>query len=107
MTLGENIGDIGGLNVALHAYKLSLKGKEAPVIDGFTGEQRFFIGWAQVWSRKYRDAEMRNRLLTDVHSPSEYRCNGIIANMPEFYKAFGVKEGDKLYRPETVRVKIW
>lgn len=107
MTLGENIGDIGGLNVALHAYKLSLKGKEAPVLDGFTGEQRFFIGWAQVWARKYRDAEMRNRLLTDVHSPSEYRCNGIIANMPEFYKAFGVKEGDKLYRPETARVKIW
>lgn len=107
MTLGENIGDIGGLNVALHAYKLSLKGKDAPVLDGFTGEQRFFIGWAQVWARKYRDAEMRNRLLTDVHSPSEYRCNGIIANMPEFYKAFGVKEGDKLYRAETARVKIW
>lgn len=107
MTLGENIGDIGGLNVALHAYKISLKGKTSPVIDGFTGEQRFFIGWAQVWARKYRDAEMRNRLLTDVHSPSEYRCNGIISNMPEFYQAFGVKEGDKLYRPETVRVKIW
>lgn len=107
MTLGENIGDLGGMNVAYHAYKLSLKGKEAPVLDGFTGDQRFFIGWAQVWPRLYTAAEMRNRILTDEHSPSEYRVNGIVSNMPEFYKAFNVKPGDKLYRSDAIRVKIW
>ncbi len=107
LTLGENIGDLGGLTIAYKAYKLSLNGKEAPVIDGFTGEQRFFMGWAQVWRRKYRDDELRRRLLVDSHSPSEYRCNGIVANMPEFYEAFGVKENDKLFRPADIRVKIW
>jgi len=107
LTLGENIGDLAGLTVAYHAYKMSLNGKEAPVIDGFTGDQRFFMGWAQVWRRKYRDDELRRRLITDPHSPSEYRTNGVLANMPEFYEAFGVKEGDKLFRPEDVRVRIW
>jgi endothelin-converting enzyme/putative endopeptidase len=106
-TLGENIADLGGLTISYYAYRKSLGGKEAPVIDGFTGEQRFFLGWAQVWARKYRDDELRRRLLTDPHSPSEYRANGIVANMPEFYNAFDVKEGDPLYRPETDRVKIW
>jgi predicted metalloendopeptidase len=106
-TLGENIGDLGGLTVAFHAYKESLKGKKSPVLDGFTGEQRFFIGWAQVWMRKYRDAELRNRILTDPHSPSEYRCNGVITNMPEYYETFGLKEGDNLYKKPEDRIIIW
>jgi predicted metalloendopeptidase len=107
MTLGENIADLGGLTIAYAAYKHSLGGKDAPVIDGFSGDQRFFLGWAQVWARKYRDDELRRRLLVDVHSPSEYRANGVVANMPEFYAAFGVKEGDPLFRPDAERVKIW
>ena len=106
-TLGENIGDLGGLTIAYRAYMKSLGGKPAPIIDGFTGEQRFFLGWAQVWGRKYREAELRKRLVTDSHSPSEYRANGVVANMPEFYQAFDVKEGDALFLPETERVKIW
>lgn len=107
LTLGENIGDLAGLTMAYRAYKLSLGGKEAPVIDGFTGDQRFFIGWAQVWRRKYREDELKRRLITDPHAPSEYRTNGIVANMPEFYAAFGVQEGDDLYRSDAERVKIW
>lgn len=107
LTLGENIGDLGGLTVAFEAYKMSLNGKPSPTIDGYTGEQRFFLGWGQVWRRKYREEELRQRLMTDSHSPSEYRVNGIVWNMPEFYQAFDVKEGDKLYLPEDKRVKIW
>jgi len=107
LTLGENIADIGGLTVSYYAYKKSLNGKESPVIDGLTGEQRLFLGWAQVWARKYRDETLRQRLMTDPHSPSRYRANGITANMPEFYEAFGVKEGDAMYRSEEERVKIW
>ncbi len=107
MTLGENIADLGGLTIAYHAYQNSLKGKEAPVLDGFTGDQRFFLGWAQVWARKYRPDELRRRLKTDPHSPSQYRCNGIVTNMPEFYKTYDVKEGDKLFTPEDQRVRIW
>jgi putative endopeptidase len=107
MTLGENIADVGGLTIAYYAYKKSLNGKQAPMIDGRTGEQRFFLGWAQVWARKYRDDEMRRRVLTDPHSPSQYRTNGVVANMPEFYRAFGVKEGDALYRAEGIRAQIW
>ena len=107
LTLGENIGDLGGLTVALRAYKLSLNGKAAAVIDGFTGEQRFFISWSQVWRRKYREEELRNRLMTDSHSPSEYRAIGIVSNIPEFYTAFDVKEGDKMYIAPENRVKIW
>ncbi len=107
LTLGENISDLGGLTISFYAYRQSLEGKPAPVIDGFTGEQRFFLGWSQVWARKYRDDELRRRLLTDPHSPSEYRVNGIVSNMPEFYRAFGVSEGDPLWRPENARVQIW
>lgn len=107
LTLGENIADLGGLTIAYNAYKMSLKGKEAPVIDGFTGDQRFFLGWAQVWRRKYRDEELRNRILTDPHSPSRYRVNGVLSDMPEFYAAFDVKKDDPMYRPEDVRVAIW
>jgi len=107
LTLGENIGDLGGLTVALKAYKLSLEGKDAPVIDGFTGEQRFFLSWSQVWRRKGREEYMRNMLVTDPHSPSEFRVIGIVSNIPEFYTAFGVKEGDKMYIAPEKRVKIW
>ncbi len=107
LTLGENIADLSGVAMAYRAYKLALNGREAPVLDGFTGDQRFFIGYAQVWARKYREDEMRKRLLTDPHSPSEYRVNGIVANQPEFYTAFGLKAGDKLFREPKERVKIW
>ena len=107
LTLGENIGDLSGLSVAYKAYQLSLGDSAPPVIDGFTGPQRFFLGWAQIWRRKYRDEELRMRLLTDPHSPSEFRCNGVVTNMPEFHEAFGVKAGDRLYRPAAERVKIW
>jgi len=106
-TLGENIADLSGLTVAYRAWRLSLDGKEAPVIDGYTGDQRFFFGWAQVWARKYRDDDMRRRILTDPHSPSEFRANGVLVNMPEFQAAFGVKEGDGLYRKPEERIRIW
>ncbi|TMO72311.1 peptidase M13 [Pseudoalteromonas sp. S3785] len=107
LTLGENIGDLGGLTVAYKAYQLSLGDNKAPVIDGYTGDQRFFMGWSQIWRRKYRDEELRNRLMTDPHSPSHYRVIGILSNMPEFYDAFDVKEGDKMYIKPEDRVKIW
>lgn len=107
LTMGENIADLAGLAMAYRAYKLSLNGKEAPVIDGFTGDQRFFIGWAQGWARKYREDELRKRLLTDPHSPSEYRTNAVVMNVDEFHEAFGTKPGDKMYRPPEERVRIW
>jgi predicted metalloendopeptidase len=107
LTLGENIADLSGVAMAYRAYKLSLGGREAPKLDGFTGDQRFFIGYAQVWARKYREDELRKRILTDPHSPSEFRVNGIVANQPEFYSAFGLTAKDKLYREPTDRVKIW
>jgi predicted metalloendopeptidase len=107
LTIGENIGDLGGLTIAYKAYKLSLNGSEAPVIDSWNGDQRFFIGWAQIWRAKYRDAELMRRLATDPHSPTEFRCNGVVRNLPEFYAAFGVKEGDKLWLPHDRRVRIW
>ncbi|HZF25182.1 MAG TPA: M13-type metalloendopeptidase [Steroidobacteraceae bacterium] len=107
LTLGENIGDLSGLAIAYKAYNIAQGDKPAPVIDGFTAEQRFFLGWSQVWRRKYRDEDLRQRLVTDPHSPSEFRCNGIVTNMPAFYTAFGVKEGDKLYRAPQDRVQIW
>jgi predicted metalloendopeptidase len=106
-TLGENIGDLGGLNVAYTAYQLSLDGKPAPIIDGLTGDQRFFIGWAQVWRRKYREEEMRKRIKTDPHSPSAFRCNGIVSNLDSYYEAFGVKPGDPMYIEPENRVRIW
>ena len=106
-TLGENIGDLGGLTIAHKAYELSLNGQPAPVIDGLTGDQRFFFGWSQVWRRKYREENLINRTKTDPHSPSEFRANGVVVNVPAFYTAFGVKEGDKLYKPESERIRIW
>lgn len=107
LTLGENIGDLSGLSVALKAYQSSLGGQPAVDIDGFTGLQRFFLGWAQVWFSNTRDNALLERLSTDPHSPEEFRCNGPLSNMNEFYQAFGVKEGDKLFRPPAERVKIW
>jgi predicted metalloendopeptidase len=93
--------------MAYRAYRLALEDGEPPVIDGFTGEQRFFIGWAQVWARKYREDELRRRLLIDPHSPSEYRVNVVVANLPAFLQAFDVKPEDRMFRAEGERVKIW
>ena len=107
LTIGENIGDLGGLAIAYKAYKISLGGKPSPVIDGLTGEQRLFIGWAQVWRSKHRDAEAIKRLTTDPHSPAEFRCNGVVRNLKEFHDAFGVKKGDKLWLDPEERVRIW
>jgi len=107
LTLGENIGDLGGLSVAYKAYRLSLHGKEAPVIDGLTGDQRFFLGWAQIWRRLYREPELLKRLVTDPHSPSEYRVNGIVRNMDAWYDAFEIKPTDDLYLKPEDRVRIW
>ncbi|MFD2166381.1 M13 family metallopeptidase [Thalassotalea euphylliae] len=107
LTLGENIGDLSGLTIAYKAYKASLNGKEAPVIEGLTGDQRFFIGFAQIWRAKYVEKALRNRVATDPHSPSEFRAIGSLSNMDEFYDAFDVKEGDKMYLPPEQRVKIW
>jgi len=107
LTLGENIGDLSGMAVAFKAYQISLNGKPAPEIDGFTGQQRFFLGWAQVWRRKYRDAELLKRLVTDPHSPSEFRANGPASNIDAFYDAFAVAPSDRMYRAPNERVKIW
>ncbi len=106
-TLGENIGDLGGLSIALLAYELSLNGEEAPVIDGFTGEQRVFLGYAQSWLSKTRDEALRQRIKTDPHSPRQYRVNGVVRNVPEFYEVFDIAETDALYLAPEDRVKIW
>ncbi|SNY60298.1 endothelin-converting enzyme Metallo peptidase. MEROPS family M13 [Arsukibacterium tuosuense] len=107
VALGENIGDLGGMTVALKAYNLSLDGKEAPVMDGFSGEQRFFISWAQVWRTKFREEALRRQLSTGPHSPAHYRVIGVLPNIPEFYTAFDIKEGDAMYIAPEQRVKIW
>lgn len=106
-TLGENIGDVGGLSMAYRAYKIATKGMDVPVIDGFTGDQRFFMAWAQVWRSAQREENYRNRLRTDPHSPEEYRTIGAVRNLDAWYEAFGVKPGDKLYLPPEERVRIW
>ena len=106
-TLGENLGDIGGLAMAYRAYRMSLNGAEAPVLDGLTGDQRFFLSWAQAWRTTTRDEELRRRLLTDSHSPPRYRVNGIVRNMDEWYEAFGITEDDDLYLPPEERVQVW
>jgi putative endopeptidase len=107
LTLGENIGDLSGLAVAYKAYRRSLGGREAPVIGGFTGDQRFFLGWAQIWRTLYREEALRQRLLTDPHSPGEFRVNGVLRNLAEFHAAFGLKPGDGMYVPPEERVEIW
>ncbi|NNC58478.1 MAG: M13 family metallopeptidase [Erythrobacter sp.] len=106
-TLGENIGDLGGLSLAYRAYKLATAGEEVPVIDGLTGDQRFFIAWAQVWRSQQREENYRQRLRTDSHSPEEYRTNGVVRNMEEWYEAFGVTPEHALYLPPEQRVRIW
>ena len=106
-TLGENIGDLGGITIGLLAYTLALDGREAPVIDGFTGIQRVFLGYAQVWRNKYREEALRLLIGTNPHAPSMYRANGAVRNVPEFYAAFDVVEDDALYLPPAERVKIW
>jgi putative endopeptidase len=107
LTLGENCGDVGGLTVAYKAYQLALDGKPAPQLDGYTGDQRFFLGWAQVWRSLYRDQALRNQVLTDPHSPAMYRVNGVVRNVDAWYTAFDVKQGDDLFLAPEKRVKIW
>ncbi len=109
LTIGENIGDLGGLAIAIEAYALALGGpvEEAPVIDGTTGVQRLFLGWAQTWRTKARDEEMVRRLATDPHSPDEFRCNGVVRNIDAFHTAFGVQPGDGLWLAPDERVSIW
>jgi len=107
LTMGENIGDMGGLSLALDAYRTSLKGQPAPVIDGLTGDQRVFLGWAQVWREKSRDEALRQQVVTDPHSPAYYRVNGTIRNIPGWYDAWNVQPGDQLYVAPEQRVKIW
>ncbi|MFT3728763.1 MAG: M13 family metallopeptidase [Terricaulis sp.] len=107
LTLGENIGDLGGLQVAYEAYKLSLKGQPAPVIDGMTADQRFFIGYGQSWMTKQRDEQLRNQLLSNEHAPAKYRVNGVVRNLDNWYSAFNVQPGDPLYLAPADRVLIW
>jgi putative endopeptidase len=109
LTLGENIADLGGATVAYNAYQLSLQGKPSvEPIDGFTGNQRFFLSFAQIWRNNMKEQQLRKRVLTDEHSPARYRVNGTVFNMPEFYAAFPeVKSGDKLFREEAMRPVIW
>jgi putative endopeptidase len=107
LTMGENIGDLGGLEMAYTAYQLSLKGKEAPVLDGFTGDQRFFLSHAQIWRAAIRDDALRNQILTDSHAPAAARGSIPERNMDAWYTAFGVKEGDRAFIPPDQRVRIW
>ncbi|MEO1136692.1 MAG: M13-type metalloendopeptidase [Pseudomonadota bacterium] len=107
LSMGENIGDVGGLAMAYHAYKLSLNGEEAPVLDGFTGDQRFFMAWAQVWKRVVRDEALKRQIATGPHSPARYRVNGVVRNMDAWYEAFNVTEDDDLYLAPEDRVQIW
>ena len=106
-TLGENIGDLGGISIGLLAYQMSLNGEESPVIDGFSGAQRVFLGFAQVWRGKYREEALRQQIATDPHSPAVYRANGSVRNVPEFYEVFEIGEDDALYLAPEDRVKIW
>ena len=107
LTLGENIGDLGGLTVALDAYHATLGGKQAPVLGGLSADQRFFLAWAQVYRNLYRDENLRNLVLSDPHSPSMYRVNGVVRNMDAWYEAFGVTPDNALYLPPAERVRIW
>jgi predicted metalloendopeptidase len=106
LTLGENIADLAGLTIAYNAYKISLGGKPAPVIEGMTGDQRFFLGWAQIWRRLYRDQELANRLVTDPHSPSEFRAS-VVRNLDAWYDAFKPRPSDALFLAPDKRIKIW
>ncbi|HXI86899.1 MAG TPA: M13 family metallopeptidase [Parvularculaceae bacterium] len=107
LTMGENLGDLNGMAMAYRAYKISLGGKEAPIIDGFTGDQRFFMAWAQVWKQVTRDDALKQRITSDPHSPGEFRANGIVRNMDAWYKAFNVTPDEEMYLPPDQRVQIW
>jgi putative endopeptidase len=107
LTIGENIGDLGGLTIAFKAYQISLQGKPSPVIEGMSGEKRLMLSWAQIWRAKVRPEEMRRRIATDPHSPAEFRCNQILKNFTPFYQEFGVTEKDALWLEEQARVQIW
>ena len=107
LTIGENIGDLGGLSIAWKAYLISLAGEEPPVIDGLTGAERFFLSWAQAWQLKARDEEVVRLLSIDPHSPNEFRCNQIVRNIDEFYDTFEVAESDALWLDPKDRVTIW
>jgi putative endopeptidase len=107
LTMGENIGDLGGLLIALDAYHLSLGGKPAPIIDGFTGDQRFFLGFAQIWRAKARDEAMKQQVTTGPHSPPYFRAYGTVRNIDAWYDAFDVKEGDAMYVKPSDRARIW
>jgi putative endopeptidase len=107
LTLGENIADLSGLQIAYKAYQKSLGGKPSPVIDGMTGEQRFFYGWAQAWRSKSRENRLLQRLTTDSHSPAEFRANGGVINHDGFHNSFVTKPGDKLHKPTGERIRIW
>ena len=107
LTLGENIADLSGLAISFKALQIAKNGTEPEKVAGWTADQMFFVGWSRVWRRKYRESEMIKRLLTDPHSPSEFRTNGPVMNIDAFYKAFELKEGDKLFKPESERIRIW
>ena len=108
LTQGENLADLGGLAIAYEAFKKTPQGsKNTQMIDGFTPDQRFFLSWAQVWRANTRDEEVASRIVTDPHSPGMLRCNGPLSNMDEFYKAWNVKPGDKMYRKPEDRAKVW
>lgn len=107
LTLGENLADLGGLAIAYEAFQKTEQYKKGEKIDGFTPTQRFFLSWAQVWRAKATDETMANRIITDPHSPAEWRTNGPLSNMPEFYEAFNIKEGDKMWRADSIRAKVW
>jgi putative endopeptidase len=107
LTLGENIGDLGGLTVAYEAYHISLQGQPSPALDGLTGDQRFFLSWAQAWRNLIRDARLRTQVMSDPHSPPKFRVNGVVRNMDAWYSAFGVQPGEQLYLAPDERVRIW
>ncbi|GAB6473491.1 hypothetical protein bcgnr5380_61190 [Bacillus cereus] len=107
LTMGENIGDLGGVSMAYTAYQLSLGGKPAAQIDGYTGDQRFFLSWGQIWKGKYRDEALLNQIKTNPHSPSQFRANGPLRNFDPWYQAFDVKPGDAMYIAPDQRVRIW
>jgi putative endopeptidase len=107
LTLGENIGDLSGLTIAYVAYHLSLHGKKAPMLAGLTGDQRLFLAWAQGWHTLIRDERLRNQVMTDPHSPAQFRVDGVVRNVDAWYTAFDVKPGDKMYLAPEDRVHIW
>jgi putative endopeptidase len=107
LTQGENIADLGGVTIAYAAFKKTKQGQSNELIDGFTPDQRFFLSWAQVWRGKAKPETSMELIKSDPHSPGIWRCNGPLSNFEPFYKAFGVKEGDKMWRADSVRAKIW